>query len=130
MDWGYHLIYEVLVLSPIETGTVLDSLHEIITMLIIICWRNPFWYIDALAWWGYQLTNTLPNVGAHTIYEILHIKNQIVCCIETYFILSYYMSKCSTPIETGFGRILYAKPVFWHQLVFHKYHLSCFNPAL
>ncbi len=35
------------------------------------------------------------NGGPHAISEILHIEYRIVCCIETYCIHIYYMSKCS-----------------------------------
>ncbi len=33
-----------------------------------------------------HLTKVVRNGGAHPIYEILHIENRVVCCIETYFI--------------------------------------------
>ncbi len=54
--------------------------------------------LDGLAtkvWWGYQLTKTVQNRGPHAISEILHIEYWIVCCIETYFIHIYHMSKYS-----------------------------------
>ncbi len=35
------------------------------------------------------------NGGTQAIYETLHIEYQIVCCIETYLIHIYHMSKCS-----------------------------------
>ncbi len=38
--------------------------------------------------WGYHLTKTVLNRSAQPISEILHFENQIVCCIETYFIPS------------------------------------------
>ncbi len=38
---------------------------------------------------------TVQNGGAQPISEILHIENQIVCCIMTYFMPIYYMGKCS-----------------------------------
>ncbi len=46
-------------------------------------------------WWGYQLTKTAQNGGPQAISEILHIKYRIVCCIETYLMHIYHMSKCS-----------------------------------
>ncbi len=46
-------------------------------------------------WWGYQLTKTVQNGGPHAISEILHIEYRIVCCIETYLIHMYHISKCS-----------------------------------
>ncbi len=49
-----------------------------------------------VAWWGYQLTKTVQNGGPQAILEILHIEYQIVCCIETYLIHIYHMSKCKT----------------------------------
>ncbi len=45
--------------------------------------------------WGYQLTNTGQNGGPRAISEFLHIEYRIVCCIETYLIHIYHMSKCS-----------------------------------
>ncbi len=48
----------------------------------------------AITWWGYQLTKTVQNGGPQAIFEILHIEYRIVCCIETYFIYIYHMSKC------------------------------------
>ncbi len=44
---------------------------------------------------GYQLTKTVQNGGPQAISEILHIEYQIVCCIETYLIHIYHMSKFS-----------------------------------
>ncbi len=45
--------------------------------------------------WGYQLTKTVQNRGPRAISEILHIEYRIVCCIETYLIHIYHLSKCS-----------------------------------
>ncbi len=33
--------------------------------------------------WGYQLTQTTQNRGTQPISELLHVENQIACCIET-----------------------------------------------
>ncbi len=51
--------------------------------------------ICAMTWWGYPLTKTVQNGGLQAISEILHIKYGIVCCIETYLIHIYHISKCS-----------------------------------
>ncbi len=45
--------------------------------------------------WGYQLTKTVQNGGPQAISEILHVEYEIVCCIETYIMHSYHISKCS-----------------------------------
>ncbi len=47
------------------------------------------------SWWRYQLTKIVQNGSPQAISEILHIEYQIVCCIETYLIHIYDMSKCS-----------------------------------
>ncbi len=47
------------------------------------------------SWLGYQLIKIVQNGGTQAISEILHIKYWIVCCIETYLINIYHMSKCS-----------------------------------
>ncbi len=49
----------------------------------------------SIAWWGYQLIERVLNGGLQPISEILHIEYRIVCCIETYLIHIYHMSKCS-----------------------------------
>ncbi len=49
----------------------------------------------ATTWWGYQLSKTVQNGGPQAISEILPIVYRIVCCIETYLIHIYHMSKCS-----------------------------------
>ncbi len=46
-------------------------------------------------WWGYQLTKTVQSGGPQAISETLHTEYRIVCCIETYLIHIYHMSKCS-----------------------------------
>ncbi len=46
-------------------------------------------------WWEYQLTKTVQNGGPQAISEILHIEYWIGCCIQTYLIHIYHMSKCS-----------------------------------
>ncbi len=51
--------------------------------------------IIVYAWWGYQLTKIVQNGGPQVISEILHIEYRIVCCIETYLIHIYHMSKCN-----------------------------------
>ncbi len=43
----------------------------------------------------YQLTKTVQHGSPQPISEILHIEYRIVCCIETYLIHIYHMSKCS-----------------------------------
>ncbi len=68
-----------------------------------LCWDSGFLDVETLgndtirhyAWWGYQLTKTVQNGCPQAISEILHIEYQIVCCIETYLIHIYHMSKCS-----------------------------------
>ncbi len=52
------------------------------------CW------LHVVSRWGYQLT-TVQNGGPQAISEILHIEYWIVCCIKTYLIHIYHMSKCS-----------------------------------
>ncbi len=52
-------------------------------------------YIVPSTWWGYQLTKTVQNGGQHAIFKILHIEYRTVCCIETYLIHMYHMSKSS-----------------------------------
>ncbi len=49
----------------------------------------------SITWWGHQLTKTLQNGGPYAISEILHIEYWIVCCIKTYLIHIYHMSKCN-----------------------------------
>ncbi len=54
-----------------------------------VCW----WCL--IPWWGYQLTKTVQNGVPQAISEILHIEYRIVCCIQTYLIHIYHISKCS-----------------------------------
>ncbi len=42
---------------------------------------------------SYQLTKTVQIGGPQAISEILHIEYWIVCCIETYLIHIYHISK-------------------------------------
>ncbi len=53
------------------------------------CW-SLFW---SITWWGYQLTKT-SKMEVHRQYLKSCILNS-VCCVETYIIHSYHMSKCS-----------------------------------
>ncbi len=44
---------------------------------------------------GIPADQNSPKWRSHAISEILHIENRIVCCIETYLIHIYHMSRCS-----------------------------------
>ncbi len=70
------------------------------------CYMHYFLYVyrgsnifhvphGSISWRGYQLTKTVQIGGPQAISEILHIEYRIVCCIETYIIHIYHMSKCS-----------------------------------
>ncbi len=48
-----------------------------------------------IAWWRYQLTKPVQNGDPQAISKIFNIEYRIVCCIETYLIQIYHMSKCS-----------------------------------
>ncbi len=62
------------------------------------------------------------------ISQILHIDYQIVCCIETYLIHIYHMSKCS---KSNWNRYIEGFCMwnvhFPHKLVIPKYHLCYLN---
>ncbi len=64
------------------------------------CGESPHFLVSCAcglhrSWLGYQLTKTVQNGGPQAISEMLHIEYGIVCCIETYLIHIYHMSKCS-----------------------------------
>ncbi len=53
------------------------------------------WSINQPTDHPYQLTKTVQIGGPQAISEFLHIEYRIVCCIETYLIHIYHMSKYS-----------------------------------
>ncbi len=82
-------------------------------------------------WWGYQLTKPVQNGGPQAIFEILHIEYRIVCCIETYLIHIYHISKCSKCNWNRFLEgFLYVKCAFSHKWVIPKYHLCYLNELI
>ncbi len=64
-----------------------------VSWLCINQFQQDLYVMQWNAWWGYQLTKTVQNGGPQAISEILHIEYRIVCCIETYLIRIYHMSK-------------------------------------
>ncbi len=67
----------------------------------------------------YQLTKTIQNGSAQPISEILHIKNQIVFCIET----SHYHLNVASLIETVVLDFV-CEIYLWHKFLILT---SCFN---
>ncbi len=69
------------------------------------------------------------NGGPKAIYETLHIEYRIVCCIETYLIHIYHMSKCSKCnwYKQVYWRILYMKCAFSYKWIIPKYCLCYLN---
>ncbi len=64
------------------------------------------------------------NGGPQAIYETTHIEYRIVCCIETYLIHIYHMSKCS---KCNWNRYIEGFCAFSHKWVIPKYCLCYLN---
>ncbi len=64
------------------------------SLYVPYCWPLTCSYcIRAYSWWGYQLNKTVSKW--RSTGNIWNLAYRIVCCIETYLIIIYHMSKCS-----------------------------------
>ncbi len=77
---------------------------------------------------GIPADQNSPKWVPQAISNILHIEYPIVCCIETYLIHIYHMSKCSKcNWKQVYWRILYVKCALSHKWVIPKYCICYLN---